>query len=76
MWPGAAMLVVAVAAPQVVYLIAKTGFLLSRGSEDFSTQNRICLGSRARTWQIANHKRRRGGVGTLLFSWDLNASCK
>ena len=56
--------------------IAKRGFLLSRGREDFSTQSRICLGSRARTWQIANHKRRRGGVGTLLLSWVMDASCK
>ncbi len=51
-----------------VAAIAKRGLLLSRGREDFLTQSRICLGSRARTWQIANHKRRRGGVGTLLLS--------
>ena len=58
--------------------IAKRGLLLSRGREDFSTQSRICLGSRARTWQIANHKRRRGGVasGTLLLSWVWDCSCK
>ena len=56
--------------------IAKRGFLLSRGREDFSTQSRICLGSRARTWQIANHKRRRGGVGTLLLSWVWDSWCK
>jgi hypothetical protein len=51
--------------------IAKTGLLLSRGREDFSTHSRICLGSRARTWQIANHKRRRDfalelGLGLFL----------
>ena len=42
----------------------------------FPTLSRVCSGSRTRTWQIANHKRRRGGVGTLLLSWDMNASCK
>jgi hypothetical protein len=57
-------------------IIAKSLLVLSRGREDFSTQSRICLGSRARTWQIANHKRRRGGVGTLLLSWVWDCSCK
>ena len=61
---------------QCKYNIAKRGLVLSRGREDFSTRSRICLGSRARTWQIANHKRRRGGVGTLLLSWDMDGSCK
>ena len=61
---------------QLADIIAKRGLLLSRGREDFSTLSRICLGSRARTWQIANHKRRRGGVGTLLLSWDMDGSCK
>ncbi len=56
--------------------IAKRGLVLSRGREDFSTQSRICLGSRARTGQIANHKRRRGGVGTLLLRRVWDCSCK
>ncbi len=64
-----------VSGPRTGY-IAKRGLVLSRGREDFSTQSRICLGSRARTWQIANHKRRRGGVGTLLLSWVWDSWCK